>query len=280
MNSARILILALAAVAAAAAAYFVYSRSGTPEPQVVERPVERAPAVRVLAARGDLETGARIAASDLYWQPWPEEAVSPAYVTESRSPDAIEEFVGAIVRASIAQGEPITPRKLVPAGEAGFMSAVLTPGMRAVAVPLSAETGAGGFILPNDRVDVIVTYEEDGSESYGRGGGFIAETVVENTRVLAIDQIFGEDEEEGAVVGSTATLELTPDQARAVTLAVARGEVSLALRSLTDGDGGPRLSAPEVAQRDEAEDDRDRGRNTMTVYRYGQRQDVALGDGG
>lgn len=280
MNSARILILALAAVAAAAAAYFVYRSSGSPEPQVVERPVETAPAVRVLAARGDLETGDRVSASDLYWQPWPEEAVSPAYVTESGSPDAIEQFTGAIVRASIAQGEPITPRKLVPAGQAGFMSAVLAPGMRAVAVPTSAETSAGGFILPNDRVDVIVTYEAEGRESYGRGGGFVAETVVENARVLAIDQIFGEGEEEGAVVGSTATLELSPDQARAVSLAVARGEVSLALRSLSDGEGGPRLSVVDMPVRTEEADDGDRGRNTMTVYRYGQRQDVALGDGG
>ena len=280
MNSARILILVLAAAAAAAAAFFVYRSSGSSEPQVIERVVEQAPAVRVLAARGDLATGERVTASDLYWQAWPEEAVSPAYVTESRDPDAIESFVGAIVRAGIAQGEPITTRKLVPAGQAGFMSAVLAPGMRAVAVPLSAETGAGGFILPNDRVDVIVTYESGGRESYGRSGGFVAETVVENARVLAIDQIFSDDEEEDAVVGSTATLELESDQARAVSLAVARGEILLALRSLADGDGGPRLAAREQPEREDVPETSDQGRNSMTVYRYGQRQDVALGDGG
>jgi pilus assembly protein CpaB len=112
------------------------------------------------------------------------------------------------------------------------MAAVLTPGMRAVAVPISARSGAGGFILPNDRVDIIVTREGD--------NGYGSDIVVENVRVLAIDQIYSETED-GAVVGSTATLELSSTQARNVALSVAAGDVSLALRSIADTEGGPRL---------------------------------------
>jgi pilus assembly protein CpaB len=140
------------------------------------------------------------------------------------------------------------------------MAAILTPGMRAVAVPTSARAGAGGFILPNDRVDILVSIDGD--------GGIRTDVVVENVRVLAIDQTSG-DEEDGAVVGSTATVELTPPQARAVALAVAAGDISLALRSVSDTAGGPRLPGA-VAQSGE-------GVRVVRVFRRGQEQRVALG---
>lgn len=275
MNAARILILVAAGVAAVAAAYFVYRSSSGSEPQVVVQAQETAPTVRILSARNDLATGARVTASDLYWQAWPEEAVSPAYIVESRNRDAIDAYVGGIVRAAIAQGEPITPNRLVATGDSGFMAAMLGPGMRAVAVPISAETGAGGFILPNDRVDVIVTFEAE-SEGSSRRRFFVAETVVENARVLAIDQAIGGDDED-AVIGSTATLELAPDQARAVALAVARGDISLMLRSLSDGAGGPRLAVlPPRSEQSGERDPRALEDNTIQVYRYGQGRQVAL----
>jgi len=278
MNAARILILIVAGIAAVAAAYFVYRSSSSNEPQTVVDTREVAPTVRVLAAREDLPTGARISSGDLYWQAWPEEAVSPSYVVESRAPEALNEYSGAVVRAAIAQGEPVTARKLVATGDTSFMAAMLGAGMRAVAVPISAETGAGGFILPNDRVDVIVTFEEEG-EGNSRRRFFVAEAVVENARVLAIDQAIGDDDEEDAVVGSTATLELTPEQARAVSLAVARGDISLTLRSLADSDGGPRLVAAQARRRQvDTDDDRNFERDTIQVYRYGQGRQVALQD--
>lgn len=275
MNAARILILVAAGVAALAAAYFVYRSSSGSEPQTIVQTQETAPTVRILSARNDLVTGARVTASDLYWQAWPEEAVSPAYIIESRNRDAIEAYAGAIVRAGIAQGEPITPNRLVATGDSSFMAAMLAPGMRAVAVPISAETGAGGFILPNDRVDVIVTFEAE-SEGNSRRRYFVAETVVENARVLAIDQAIG-GEDDDAVIGSTATLELAPDQARAVALAVARGDISLMLRSLSDGAGGPRLAVlPPRSEQSADRDPRAVEDNTIQVYRYGQGRQVAL----
>ena len=278
MNAVRIAILAAAALSAIAVAFFVrqaMSNEGpaTAAPQVVERP-----AVRVLAARRDLAVGERVTASEFYWQSWPDEGLSPGYVVEDRG-QGIEDFAGSVVRASIAQGEPITGRKLVQPGDAGFMAAVLSPGMRAVAVPISAETGAGGFILPGDRVDVIVSYEQDSEGSYGARRGFVAQTLVENARVLAIDQTFGDGEGEETVIGETATLELTPDQARAVSLAVARGEVSLVLRSMTDADGGPVLvTASETPAAAPTSSFEESGRRTVTVIRYGHAREVALAD--
>jgi pilus assembly protein CpaB len=270
MNAVRIAILAAAAVAAIAVAFFVRQAMTSEETPVVE--VE-APVVRVLAARRDLDVGERVSASDLYWQTWPDEALSPGYIVENRGRSG-EDLAGSVVRGRIGQGEPITGRKLVQPGDAGFMAAVLSPGMRAVAVPISAETGAGGFILPNDRVDVIVSYEQD--MEGGRGSrGFVARTIVENARVLAIDQTYGEGEE--AVIGETATLELTPDQARAVSLAVARGEVSLVLRSLSDAEGGPLLVSGGEASEDMPRSSfEEEGHRTVTMIRYGHAHQVAL----
>jgi len=281
MNAARIIVLLAAALAAAAAAYFVY-RSSSSEPVTVEPQVVQAATVDVLAARRDLPIGSRVQASDLYWQAWPQDALSPSQISRTRQPDAVEAFAGSVVRSEISEGESVTARNLLQAGEAGFMSAVLGPGMRATSVPITAETGAGGFILPGDRVDVIVSYEAE-EEGNSRRRYFVAETVIENARVLAIDQSFGDDpDSEGVAVGETATLELTPEQSRAVVLAVARGEISLALRSLSDGEGGPRLvSAQPDPRRSTPEPEHlepIHGDDQVVVYRYGQARVVSAGD--
>ena len=275
MNAVRIAILVAAAIAAIAVAFFVRQAMSRPEvPQAVV--VEERPAVRILAARRDLAIGERVGAADFYWQSWPDEAMSPGYILEDRG-QGIEDFAGSVVRAPIGEGEPITGRRLVQPGDAGFMAAVLSPGMRAAAVPISAERGAGGFILPNDRVDVIVSFEEDVQGQRGSTRAYVARTIVENARVLAIDQTYGEGEEN--VVGETATLELTPDQSRAVSLAVARGEVSLVLRSLLDNEAGPVLlsggEGPETAR--DVDSDNFRQRN-VTLIRYGHSQTIALAD--
>jgi pilus assembly protein CpaB len=273
MNAVRIAILAAAAIAAIVVAVFVRQAMSHDTP--VAAVVEEKPAVRILAARRDLTIGERVGSGDFYWQTWPDEAMSPGYIVEGRS-DGADDFAGAVVRAPISEGEPVTGRRLVQPGDAGFMAAVLSPGMRAVAVPISAERGAGGFILPNDRVDVLVSYEEDVEGRRGSTRSFIARTVVENARVLAIDQTFGGGDGEENVVGETATLELTPDQARAVSVAVARGEVSLVLRSLMEGEGGPSLLNGDTAS-GARDDDSDLTRErTVTLIRYGHAQTVAL----
>ncbi|WP_339743359.1 Flp pilus assembly protein CpaB [uncultured Maricaulis sp.] len=277
MNAVRIAILVAAAIAAIAVAFFVRQAMTTPaapEPVVVEQ----RPVVRILAARRDLAIGERASAADFYWQTWPDEAMSPGYIVENQG-QGIEDFAGSVVRAPIGESEPITGRRLVQPGDAGFMAAVLAPGMRAVAVPISAERGAGGFILPNDRVDVIVSFEEDVQGQRGSTRAYVARTIVENARVLAIDQAFGGENGAENVVGETATLELTPDQARAVSLAIARGDITLVLRSLLDNEGGPVLlnggEAPTRAGDSESSNSRQRN---VTLIRYGHSQTVALAD--
>ncbi|PWE18765.1 Flp pilus assembly protein CpaB [Marinicauda salina] len=272
MNIARLIILAVAALAAVAAAFFVRGTMNAEPADAGRQTVERqAPTARVLAARRDIAVGERIAPADIYWQDWPEDALAPNFVTDQTDPEASQRFTGAVARVALAQGEPVNDRKLVQPGDAGFMSAVLSPGMRGVAVPTSARTGAGGFILPNDRVDVIVT----GSTQ----SGVRAETLVENVRVLAIDQTYSETDGE-TVVGSTATLELTPGQAQAVAQAVAAGDISLALRSVADRAGGPRLSDGEDETVEPVRTETSANNRVVRVFRYGQEQRVALGSGG
>ena len=268
MNLTRIIILAVAALAAVIAAIFVRGAMQPGAEPEAAAPQPETATVQVLAFRQAMQPGKRVAAGDLYWRAWPEEALVAGYFTENSDADADERFAGAVVRASVGEGEPVTANKLVVAGEAGFMAAVLTPGMRAVAVPISAESGAGGFILPNDRVDVISTIPTD--------DGFRSDVVVENVRVLAIDQTYSEDGD-GAKVGSTATLEVRPDQARLVAHAVAEGDVALALRSVADRQGGPMSAEYGVESDAPAPQSAGREQSRVRVFRYGEETQVAVG---
>lgn len=276
MNAVRIAILVAAAIAAIAVAFFVRQAMTVPAvPAAVV--VEQRPVTRILAARRDMMIGERASAGDFYWQTWPEEAMSPGYIVENQG-QGIEDFAGSVVRAPIGEGEPITGRRLVQSGDAGFMAAVLAPGMRAVAVPISAERGAGGFILPNDRVDVIVSFEEDVQGQRGSSRAYVARTIVENARVLAIDQAFGGDNGSENVVGETATLELTPEQARTVSLAISRGDITLVLRSLLDNEGGPVLLSGGDSETAGDSDSSNSRQSVVTLIRYGHAQSIALAD--
>lgn len=235
MKTARIAVLGIALGAAGGAAMLAKSMIGQPAaPVEVAAPV--GPAVElteVLVLARNVDLGESLTQQDLRWQSWPREAVSRRYVTRDDSPSALEDFQGAVTRASFAEDEPVNEQKLIRSDRGGFMSAVLGEGKRAVAIRISEETGAGGFILPNDRVDVINTRSQSGP---GVGGGdrFVSETILSNVRVLAIGQTMGEEDGKQVAIGGTATLELTVGQAEAVALAEREGELSLALRSLAD----------------------------------------------
>ncbi len=265
MSVARILVL----VAAGVAAVFVWlyvrnSSANVPAPTVAAAPA--ATAVRVLVAGGELKIGSRIGPSDLVWRDWPDGGISPQFITDRDNPDAAETYADAIVRDTIAAGEPIVARKIVLAGDASFMAAILDPGTRAVSTEITAETAAGGFILPGDRVDVIVTYE---IESNGGGSVSTSRTVLQDVRVLAIDQQPARSEDAQVQVGSTATLELMPQEAEKLALGQAMGDVTLALRSLADAGAN---NAGEDARRAFGGVS-----DTLTIYRYGARQDAMLG---
>jgi pilus assembly protein CpaB len=159
--------------------------------------------------------------------------VHASFLTQAAAPKSLEEFTGAVARADILAGEPITAQRLVRPGDQGFLAALLTPGFRAVALPISRETAASGFIMPNDRVDVLLAREIESD----RGEGRVASSIIlENIRVLSIGEALRAAAAEPAVLdGSTATLELSPRDAETLAMAQKMGEVRLALRSL-DGD--------------------------------------------
>jgi pilus assembly protein CpaB len=145
----------------------------------------------------------------------------------------VKEMAGSIARAPFIAGEPIREQKLVKASGSGFMAAILPTGMRAISTEISPETGAGGFILPNDRVDVILSKREKNPD--GKGSDVVqSEIILSNIRVLAIDQAPKEKEGSNSLVGRTATLELKPEQAETLVRARQSGTIALALRSITD----------------------------------------------
>ena len=182
----------------------------------------------VLTASKAVPLGTSFTADMFIWRKWPAEGTGPGYILRSDRPDAASELVGSVARGSFLDGEPINEGKIAIAGK-GFMSSILPKGYRAVATRISAETSAGGFILPKDRVDVILTEDSD--------KGVSSETILTNIRVLAIDQNVEEKDGQKVVVGETATLELLPRQSEVLTTAQQQGQLSLALRSLEDAKG-------------------------------------------
>ena len=236
MRVTRIAVFAVAIGAGLVAAMLI-AQLVNQEPaavQVVAAPVETIDAEEVLVAAQAIGLGTTVSAEDLRWQKWPSEATSSAYIVKSSEPDALEELADTIARGPFLSGEPIKKSKLV-SSEHGFMSAILPKGMRAVAVEVRAASTAGGFILPSDRVDVILTREAPAGLQ--TGDTFVSETILENIRVLAIDQTLEEQEDEKTVVAQeTATMELTQTQAEIIVQAQQLGSISLVLRSIKDSD--------------------------------------------
>ncbi|WP_018688839.1 Flp pilus assembly protein CpaB [Ahrensia kielensis] len=233
--SMRFVILGVAVLAAGGAGYLAMNLSA-PAPAPIADILPSAPSIeldQVLVAKETILTGAKINGG-LSWQQWPVAAIAPDFITETSRPEAIAELEGSIVRSTIIQGEPIRPIKILGADQS-FMSSILPAGKRAVATTIAADTSAGGFILPDDYVDVIMTTRDQDSEN-----SFLTETILANIRVLAIDQTIREDENGQLVqVGQTATLELTPDQTKIISAAQQMADrLTLALRSIKDIESG------------------------------------------
>ncbi len=233
MKAARLVVLVVA-VAAGGAAALLAGRGGEepPPPQPVVSP--SIDTVEILVAKIDIQLGQAVSAQDMQWQLWPTQAASPVFIRRSERRDAIEQLTGAIARSPFVAGEPLRDSKLIKANGSGYMAAVLDKGMRAVSTEISPETGAGGFILPNDRVDVILSRRDREAEKAGATETHTSDTILSNIRVLAIDQMLGEKDGQKVVIGKTTTLELTPRQAETLALSRQLGTLSLALRSLAD----------------------------------------------
>jgi pilus assembly protein CpaB len=252
MNTARIVVLAVAICAGGAAAYLA---SGSDPKPVVEAP--RLETTDVLVARSDIPMGQTVSAGDIQWQPWPSSTASSSFIRRTDRAEAMSQIVGSIARSPFLAGEPIRETKLVKGAGSGFMAAILPTGMRAISTEISPETGAGGFILPNDKVDVILTKREKVADQAGTADLINSETILTNVRVLAIDQTVGEKDGQKVVVGKTATLELKPEQAESLARARQSGTLSLALRSLVDAN-----------QPDTSDETRGK-RGSVDIVRYG-----------
>lgn len=227
MDRRRLIVVGCAAVAAIVAIFLMRALLGGGTTKVVAAPQPKVETTEILVASGALQPGTKLTPALVHWQEWPKKSVDAAFITHEAVPDVAKYSEKAVVRAPLVSGEPLTDTKVVQSDTAGFMAATLTPGMRAVSVGISVETGAGGFILPNDRVDVIKT--DAAAEGQRR---FRSAVILENVRVLSIDQTAKEDKDQKTIIGKTATLELTPDQAKLIARASASGTLSLALRSL------------------------------------------------
>ncbi|MCX8995686.1 Flp pilus assembly protein CpaB [Rhizobiaceae bacterium BDR2-2] len=230
MKPARIIILAVAVGAAGLAGLIAMRMTGTKQVvmQQAETIVQKEPTVRVLVSAENLPVGSRLNDKAVRWADWPETALVDGFITDRAMPDAVRDVTGSVVRMPLFAGEPVRREKIADA-KTNIMSALLPAGKRAVATEISVSTGAGGFILPNDRVDIIMVRQ-------AAGRGYTTEVVLENIRVLAIDQQIQErDDGVKAVVGTTATLELTPDQAKVMSVAQQMADrLTLSLRSIAD----------------------------------------------
>ena len=238
MKKSRIIVLFLALAAAAGAFMMAGGSSPPPAPVAALPPPPPPPPTTddVLVAAKDLPLGTRIGDGDMAWQSWPKDAIPAGMLRRSQDGKAMEEFKGATVRASIFAGEPVRNEKLIK-GDGGLMAVMLPSGRRAVAINIDSQgaTSAGGFILPNDRVDVVRTFHQDPKPGAAAGGdSYVTDTLLGNVKVLAIGQNVQEKNGEKVVTGETATLEVTPSQAEILALAQKTGQLSLALRSLAD----------------------------------------------
>ena len=241
MNRMQIAVLGVS-VAAFGAAYFLFNSWQAPAPAPVV--VAAAPKVdtdEVLVAAQDIPMGTALGETSVSWQVWPRAAISELMIVKSASPHELDDVKGSMTRVAFLRGEPIRQDKLVKGGQGGFMSAILPTGMRAVAIKIdnSGDSTAGGFILPNDRVDVVRVYRDD-EATKARGAEVLGtQTILTNVRVLAIGQNIQEENGKKVVAGGNATLELDPAQSELVVLAQHTGgsNLHLILRSLVDSGG-------------------------------------------
>jgi len=227
MDVRKLIILVGALLIAGATAFMARSMfTGGEVKAAAAAPVEPV-GTEVLVAAKPLPLGTIITVEMLTFQPWPKDMVEKAYFLKGQTDPAT--LAGKVVRHTIIAGQPVTQGALIGPGESGFLAAALSPGMRAITVPVSATTAVGGFIFPGDRVDVLLTQDVAAGAVQLRA----AETIVRNVRVLAVDQRVDETSTQ-VQIGSTVTIEVTPKIVEKISVAQGLGSLSLSLRSIAD----------------------------------------------
>jgi pilus assembly protein CpaB len=233
MSARQLIVLVVAAIAAIGALLLIRSMGQ----RETAAPVADSAAIageQVLVAARDVPQGAALTPSDLAVVLFPTDSLAPSFVRLSNQPSAQADFVGAVTRRAFAQGEPFTTGAVVQPNGGGFLAAQLEPGFRAVAIEIDEQTAAGGYIQPNDRVDVIVTTRVQ-SRDGGSGEQITSNVVLEDIRVMALGdttQTQTEGEAPEVITAGVAVLELMQEDARQLALASELGTVSLALRGV------------------------------------------------
>lgn len=223
LNMRTIMMIGIALIAAAFTA--LLARGWINSQRAAFTPAEHAQ--EVLVAKTDLGPGRFVKPQDLRWQGWPQGTLAPVYVVKGKRPP--EDFDGAVVRKGLVAGQPITDAQVVRPGEQGFLAAVLSPGMRAVSIQVNAITGISGFVLPGDRVDMVLTHTVPTPDR--RQARHVSETVLQDIRVIAVDQKI-DDTSNKASVAKTVTFEVTPKQVEKIGIISKIGKISLSLRPI------------------------------------------------
>lgn len=245
----RAIILVLLVLVMAGGTYYLANEWLKSERAALSSQATTAPAPKtgtyVLVAARSLPSGEFVTPSAVRWQSWPDNDVPSNYVISRDAPskNMVAAVTGAVIRAGLAAGQPLTQELLVRPGQRGFLAAVLWPGMRAISVPVTVSSGLAGLLFPGDRIDLILTQrirvDAPNGKSYERRGG---ETILRNVRVLAIDQRT-DDQNKKPGIGKVVTLEVMPKQAEIVAVALEMGVINLALRSLSPKAAGERYTA-------------------------------------
>jgi len=237
MSMRRMLFLLIALIASASTIVVgrMWLQGQRPAPELAAK-AQESTAPMVLVAKGNIPAGFFLRPENLRWERWPQSGLAPSYVVDTKR--KLEDYVGAVVRVGLSDGEPITDTRVVRPGERGFLAAVLTPGFRAITVNVTPSSGLAGLVFPGDRIDLVASFKvefqgkQDGTNHPPR---FASETVESNLRVLAVDQRV-DDQNKEIVVAKTATLEVTPKQAEIIAIVSEVGKFSLSLRSMAQED--------------------------------------------
>lgn len=247
MSKMRVVVLAGSIGAAVAAALLAKGMIGKPAPTAEVKVINKVETTDVLVAARDIQTGEKLSEGSLIWRAWPNDNILDSMIKKTDHPEADKEYAETRAFVPMFEGEVINDKKIVKPGEGGFISAILPKGMRAISVAVSLRSTAGGFILPNDRVDVILTRKIAGGRQLVR-----SETVISNVRILAMDQTFKkvqEGDEVSMKAVETATLELRPEEAEILAKVESEGELSLALRSIAENDAKTLEEGPMLAEK-------------------------------
>ncbi|MGE0830097.1 MAG: Flp pilus assembly protein CpaB [Hyphomonadaceae bacterium] len=266
MSARQLIILAVAFIAAIGALLVIRGMNSNSTPAPATAAVA---GQQVLVAARDIPQGAALTGADLAWRVFPQESVGDQFVTEGARPQALTELQNAVTRRAFARGEPITQTSVVMPDGRGFMAAQLEPGMRAVAIQIDPASSAGGFIQPNDHVDVVLSTKVDVEVNHSTRQEVRSSVILSDVRVLALDdrvdtQSTGTAPER--IQATTAVLEMSQADARRFAAAKKMGDISLALRGV-ETEGAPGRSA---AQDSAALDQGGSGGTGVLIHAFGR----------